>query len=458
MKSLVFASNLIMAEEPAAKRRFGSVGDTGIEEMLKGAIPTATSAANRYWLKVFDSFCRESEGVGAPLDFSVVTPSHLASVLEKFYPNVRKQDGTEYRKNSLLAARSALHRHLTARQPTLNLFTDGTFSRANKVLDAVLKDKKSNGREPSVEHKRTITDDDWKKIADYFGDVETTCDPRKLSSYVWFLVSSHFCLRGGEIQAKLRKQDLKFEKDGEEVRIILSTDFMTKNHRGGLKGSETTTSGCIKDPTQVRVMERYLGKLHPGLDRLFQRAACSPGMIMSDSSCWFYKSPLSHNKLDGMMKLISESAALSFSYTNHCLRATSITHMKRCGVEDRKICTVTGHKNVNSLAAYDRVTSAESRHFADAIDLKVTPPCAVTSTTESKVTGTNASCSDSVASETFSAEQSQGASSVGFVLNAQGANFSNVVFNVTAPKPKKRFCLSLKERRRRLQIRKEQEN
>ena len=64
----------------------------------------------------------------------------------------------------------------------------------------------------------------------------------------------------------------------------------------------------------------------------------------------------------------------------------------------------------------------------------------------------------SVASETFSAEQSQGASSVGFVLNAQGANVSNIVFNVTAPKPKKRFCLSLKERRRRLQIRKEQEN
>ena len=168
-------------------------------------------------------------------------------------------------------------------------------------------------------------------------------------------------------------------------------------------------------------------------------------MLSSDLPCWFFKSPLSHNKLDSMMKMISEAAGLSYSYTNHCLRATSITHMKRCGIEDRKICTVTGHKNVNSLAADNGVIHAESARFADAIDLKV-PECSVSERTEisqsavTKATSHTSLCSD------------QGDTSPsGFVFNAQGATFSNVVFKVHASKPKKRFCLSLKERRKETQ-------
>ena len=58
------------------------------------------------------------------------------------------------------------------------------------------------------------------------------------------------------------------------------------------------------------------------------------------------------------MKRISEQAHLSTQYTNHCLRATTIVHLKEAGVEDRKICEISGHKNPASVTAYDR-TSAE---------------------------------------------------------------------------------------------------
>lgn len=72
-----------------------------------------------------------------------------------------------------------------------------------------------------------------------------------LTRYVWFHVSLHFCLRGGEPQCKLRKEDLVFEIcDGVEV-IKLQCDFMSKNHQGGLDGSDFTTKGCISDDLQV---------------------------------------------------------------------------------------------------------------------------------------------------------------------------------------------------------------
>ena len=183
-----------------------------------------------------------------------------------------------------------------------------------------------------------------------------------------FQLSMHFCLRGGEIQCKLTKKDLEFSTfDGSEV-LRLATSFSSKNHQGGLAGSEWSTSGVITDPTQIAAIKRYLSKLHPEEDRLFQRALSVSKSFTDDSPSWFMRSPLSHNLLAGMMKRLSAAAGLSMEYTNHCVRATSITNMKCSGVDDRRICAVSGHKNVQSLEAYDRPTTKDACILADAID------------------------------------------------------------------------------------------
>ena len=43
-------------------------------------------------------------------------------------------------------------------------------------------------------------------------------------------------------------------------------------------------------------------------------------------------------------------------------------NMKAAGIEDRKICSVSEHKNAQSLQAYDRTTEAEAIDMAAAID------------------------------------------------------------------------------------------
>ena len=62
-----------------------------------------------------------------------------------------------------------------------------------------------------------------------------------------------------------------------------------------------------------------------------------------------------HNLLGKMMSQISADAKLSAVYTNHCVCATSITRMKSAHFEDRKICSVSGHRSATSLQAYDRL-------------------------------------------------------------------------------------------------------
>ena len=44
-------------------------------------------------------------------------------------------------------------------------------------------------------------------------------------------------------------------------------------------------------------------------------------------------------------------------FTNHSIRATAITNMKRAEIADRKIIGITGHKSIENLSNYDAALS-----------------------------------------------------------------------------------------------------
>ena len=121
-------------------------------------------------------------------------------------------------------------------------------------------------------HKPSINDEDWSRSKEYFADALTSLDIRKVTYYVWFHVSLHFCLRGVKLQSKLKPSDLEFTSIAGEDAIVLGHDFMSKNHRGELSGSSVETAGAITDAEQIAVFRIYLSKLNPLQDRLFQRA------------------------------------------------------------------------------------------------------------------------------------------------------------------------------------------
>ena len=379
------------------------------------------------------------------------SPTEIALLLESFYIDVRKKDQTAYKRNSYLAARSAIHRHLLSLRSDVDLFNSSLFRKSNHVLDGVLKTKKKNGEEPAVQRKEAISDNDWTLINEYFADITSKLDPRKLTHYVWFHLTSKFCLRGREVQSQLKKNDIILRHvDGKEA-FSLSTDFLSKNHQGGVSGSSHVSAGVICDDVQIAAIKLYLRKLHPLVDRLFQRAKVPAGSCVSpDDPVWFMKSPLSHNLLGLMMKSLSSAAKLSNSYTNHCLRATTVVHLKAAGVEDRTICDISGHKNVASLAAYDRVSPQRALQLSTAID-KHSPPADAVS---ARSTPANVALSSSIAS---AASSGPSPPSPAFVLNAAGATFSNVTFNIAPPKKKRRLSMQLKKTRDKLEMKRKEE-
>lgn len=62
-------------------------------------------------------------------------------------------------------------------------------------------------------------------------------------------------------------------------------------------------------------------------------------------STWYEKAALGKNTLGSKMKELSELAQLSKTYTNHCLRATTITLLDQNGFEARHIMSISGHKS-----------------------------------------------------------------------------------------------------------------
>ena len=117
----------------------------------------------------------------------------------------------------------------------------------------------------------------------------------------------------------------------------------------------------------MEVFQFYVSKLHPECSALFQKPKYKK-WGMSEDSVWFDNVPLGVNKINVIMKTISESAHLSKTYTNHSVRATAITVMYRGGVDTKQICKISKHKAEETLKHYiDDQSSAQKRFCSEVL-------------------------------------------------------------------------------------------
>ena len=118
-------------------------------------------------------------------------------------------------------------------------------------------------------------------------------------------------------------------------------------------------TGCFADDARCPVQSfvRYKNMLPPGTSVLFPKVRKHP----NKDGYYFDKVPMGHNKLGGMMSVLSEKAELSRKYTNHSLRATSVHVLDSAQVPSRHIMTVTGHKSETSLKTYTGYTDENTK-------------------------------------------------------------------------------------------------
>ena len=67
------------------------------------------------------------------------------------------------------------------------------------------------------------------------------------------------------------------------------------------------------------------------------------------------------------MKVISHQSELSTVYSNHSIRATTLTILDRSGFEGRHIMSVSGHRNESSIKIYSKTDTNTKTNMAGSL-------------------------------------------------------------------------------------------
>ena len=124
----------------------------------------------------------------------------------------------------------------------------------------------------------------------------------------------------------------------------------------------------------------YLSKTHPNCNALFQtpNKATTKDINFASARHWYRNEPLGKNSISKMMERISIKAELSEWYTNHCIHASTVTSLFKHGVDARKICAITKHKDELSLSHFiSETTSAQKRECSKILSDTFQPQLAV---------------------------------------------------------------------------------
>ncbi len=146
-----------------------------------------------------------------------------------------------------------------------------------------------------------------------------------------------------------------FELNKSEPGVVL----ISKNHTGGLDGSEDHSDGKIfplatSRGCTVKVLKLYLSHLNPKSEALFQRPKDlnSAKFNPLTDNIWYEQRPLGHNTLENMLRKMTERVGIVSYLTNHSLRTTTVTVLSANNIETRKIKAITGHKSDTSIESY----------------------------------------------------------------------------------------------------------
>ena len=115
----------------------------------------------------------------------------------------------------------------------------------------------------------------------------------------------------------------------------------------------------------VKLLDTYISRLPPGAKYFYMRPLIN---VPSDpSKSWYTKQRVGINTIKGMIPKIFEKAGLQEKYSNHSLRATSITRMFNAGITEKVIAERSGHRSLKALRSYEKTSSEQEQLAGESI-------------------------------------------------------------------------------------------
>ena len=304
----------------------------------------------------------------------VITPKCSVELLDKWLPiyvmETRNKSGNPYPPKTIYSLLTGILRHMTTENPSYPNFLEKKPAFVNFHLDNVFKKLREEGVGADAKHTATITIEEnllWSK-----GILNTTT-PRGLLRAVFFYNGKNFVLRGGQEHRNLQISQLSrlFCPDR-----YVYTEKSSKNCAGGLAQLrlEHKTVPIYSVPSagercHVRLLDLYLSKLSANAKEK-DNFYCQPAVLSNMSSNyvpWYTSIPCGKNYLAKMVPEVFKEAGVEEKKTNHSLRAAGVSQLFEAGVDEKVIQSRSGHRRLESLRMYERVTPAQEQAVSNVL-------------------------------------------------------------------------------------------
>ena len=193
--------------------------------------------------------------------------------------------------------------------------------------------------------------------------------PKGLLRAAFFVCGKCFCLRGGEEHRALGLSQLQRLKNPNRYVYVENS---SKNRPGGLnqmklshKSGTIVASDSSGDKCPVFILDMYISKL-PAAAREKDLFYCRPLAVtpkgIDDS--WYVAMPVGKNVLSKMVAEMCSDAGIHGRKTNHSLRVAGVSSLFDAGVPERIIQQRSGHRSLEGLRVYERVTQQQQQEVS----------------------------------------------------------------------------------------------
>lgn len=217
--------------------RFGNTNEEEQEQLMDERVKKNTQRATKNAMKTLSDYLLEKN----LKTFDELTNDELPQILLKFYSDLRKVDGGEYKLQTLKCLRAGINR-FTKEKRNLDITNDLKFTRTNEMFKAVSVKARKEGR-GSTKSYPPIEPDDLNKLAEFFNhDIMNHPNPRKLQKCVLFYIIYFFCRRGREniYDMTIDTFQVATEFDGVQY-VYQAIDEQDKNH--GIETNDPAKQG-----------------------------------------------------------------------------------------------------------------------------------------------------------------------------------------------------------------------
>ena len=343
-----------------------------LERLRAKNVNVNTAKSTRTWVKRFNKWRTERQ---IAQNLEEIPKGRLDGILQLFFAEIRKNDGTNYEPDSLRTMLAALDRHLREKGSTFSILKDREFDASRKVLNGKAIELQEQGLGKRKHRADPVNEEEeellWSQKV-LGGDTALN-----FNLTVSYFISQQFGTRGCQKHHQLRVEHLKFVNSPctgttENVEWV---EGPTKTGQAGLRKVNRRITQRMFDTSDSRCPVRYLERL---ISKRPQHIRNSGPLYLQPLSkpnpdVWYSIQSVGINKIDGFMKKIATMGGLDITkkhFTNHSVRKTTVRKLQKAGVSNDKIIAITGHKTEQSIKAYVDTDLEDHRHISTLLYIK----------------------------------------------------------------------------------------